>query len=92
MVSLVGRMTRGSASVSPAAHGDDGNFGRKAFHVFRFARHEAVRNEEREIGVLMPCRLKAFVQLLLNIFPDGIPVRADDHGSLDGAVIDEFGL
>ena len=71
---------------------DDGDFGRKAFDVLCLLRHEGHGDEEREVSVLMPRLLEALVELLLDIFPDGVPVRADDHRALDGAVVDELGL
>ena len=75
-----------------AADRHDRNFRRKSFDVLRLARHIAVRDKQREIGILMPRRLDARVQLLLDVFPDGVTVRTDYHRTLDGAVIDEFRL
>ncbi len=76
----------------PARMRDDGDFGREPFDVLRLFCHEAHGNKQREIGVFVSVILKTFVEFLLNIFPDRISVRADDHRPLYGAVIDELGF
>ena len=82
----------GLCKLFPARVRDNGDFGRKAFDVLRLLRHERHGDKEREVSVFMPRLLEALVELFLDVFPDGVSVRADDHRALDGAVVDELGL
>ena len=58
-------------------------FGREAFHVLSFLVEEALRNEQREVAVLMVGGFKALVELALHDFPNGVAVGLDDHAALD---------
>ena len=68
----------------------DRNFGSKAFHVLGFLLKKALRNEHREIRVLMPGFLEHAVERLLHFFPDGIAIGTNDHAALDWRVFGEF--
>ncbi len=72
--------------------GHHGDLGREAFDVLRLLREEIHRDKKREVRVLVPRRLKAFIKLGLDIFPDCVAVRTDNHCALDRAVIDETGF
>ena len=76
----------------PARVRDDRHFGREPLDVLRLFGEKTHGNEQGEVGVLHALRLEHFVELFLDQFPDGIAVRADDHGALDGAVVDQAGL
>ena len=71
---------------------DDGDFGREPLHVLRLPLQIALGDQHGEIGVFDALRPKALIHLSLYILPDPIAVRANDHRSLDGAVVDELGL
>jgi hypothetical protein len=75
-----------------AADGHPGALGREAFDVLLLALEEALRNEEREVGVLVPERLDAAIGLGLKQLPDRVTVGADHHAALDRAVVGKLGL
>ena len=60
------------------------------FDVLRLPRHEALWDEQREIGVLVPGVLEHLVQRLLHLLPDGVAVRPDNHAPTDRAIIGEL--
>jgi len=66
-----------------AGMGDDGEFGREAFDVFGLLLQEALRNEQREIDVLVAGGFEAGVEFALEHFPDGVAVGLDDHAAFD---------
>ncbi len=66
-----------------AGYGDHRQLRREAFDVLRFPLHEALRNQQGEINVLVPGGLEAVVELALQQFPDGIAVGLDDHAAFD---------
>ena len=75
-----------------AADGDYGEFGRKAGDVRLLFFNEAFRNQKRKRGVHVAGGLEAFVERLLNVFPQRPPVRANDHAAAHRRVIGEFSL
>src|SRR5262249_26116188 len=64
----------------------------KALDVLGLTRHVGLRDEEREIRVLMPGFLEHAVERLLHVLPQGIAVRPDDHAALDARVLGELRL
>ena len=66
-----------------ARDGDHRELGREAFHVLGFLLQKALRDQQREIDVLMAGGLEAIVELALQDFPDGIAVGLDDHAAFD---------
>jgi len=58
-------------------------FGRESFDVFGFLLEEALRNQEREIDVLVTGGLEAIVELTLEQLPDRISIGFDDHAAFD---------
>ena len=70
----------------------NGQLGRKAFDVMLFLVYETARNQQRERYVLMARGLEAAVERLLDIFPESLAVRANDHAAADGRVIGELRL
>ena len=68
----------------PAGMRNDRDFRSKAFDVLRFLLQKALRNEHREVGILMPGLLEHAVESLLHLFPDRIAIRTNDHAALDG--------
>ena len=66
-----------------AGDGDHRQLRREAFHVLGFFLQEALRNQQREVDVLVAGGLEAVVELALQHFPDGVAVRLDDHAAFD---------
>ncbi len=66
-----------------AGDGHHGQFGRETLHVLGLFAQEALRNQQREIGILVAGGLEAAVELLLEALPDGVAVGLDDHAALD---------
>ena len=62
---------------------DHRELGREALDVLGLLLQEALRDEQREVGVLVAGRLEAVVELALDLLPDGVAVRLDDHAALD---------
>ena len=71
---------------------DKRDFGRETFHVIRFFDKITIRNKHREIRVFVSRCFETSVELFLNVFPDLVTVRANDHRAFDRAVIDKRGL
>ena len=65
---------------------------RKSLHVLGLPAEERLRNEKREICVLMPCFLEFPVQNMLHLFPDCIAVRLDYHTSSDCGTLRQISL
>ena len=61
-------------------------------HVLGLPLHEALGNEEREVGVHMAGVLEHPVQGPLHLLPDGVSVGADDHASPHRGVLGQLGL
>ena len=66
---------------------DDRALHREAFDVVGFLREEALRDEEREVGVDVPRRLEAPIEAVLEHLPDGIAMRLDDHAAAHRRVL-----
>ena len=90
IVSEVGRMIERLLQLLAAAVGHHRHLRRKPLHVLRLPREEALRDEQREVGVLVAGVLEHLVQGPLHLLPDGIPVGPDDHAATDRAVIGEL--
>ena len=58
-------------------------FFRKAFHMSRFLGKIALRDKQREVGVLMACFLESAIQICLHGLPDGIAMGLDHHAASD---------
>jgi len=56
---------------------------RETLHMLSFLAHEALRDEKREVSVLVASGLETVVQLALQALPDGVAVRLDDHAGFD---------
>ena len=63
----------------------------KAFGVFLFFFEKRFRHKKREIGVLMPGRLKHIVERTLHLFPDRKTIRLDDHAAANSRVFSQIG-
>ena len=59
----------------------------KSFHMIFLFLKKTFRNKHRKIYILYPSLLESSVQLMLNIFPDCITGRFDDHASFYAGVI-----
>src|SRR5713101_7500357 len=71
--------------------GDDRDLGRKALDVLRFLLQEALRDEEREVGVARTGLLDAAVEFVAQILPDREAVGAENDTSAHRRIIGEFG-
>ena len=58
-------------------------FGREAFDVLGFLMQKALRDQQREIHVLVAGGFEAVVELALQQLPDRVAVGLDDHAALD---------
>ncbi len=74
-----------------AAVGDHRRLGGEALDVLRLPREEALRDEEREVGVLVAGVLEHLVERLLHLLPDGVAVGPDDHAPPHRAVVGQLG-
>ena len=70
---------------------DDSAFLGEALHVLGFLGQEALRNEQREVGVDVAQLLEAVVQPALHHLPDAVAVGPDDHAAAHRAVFGQFG-
>ena len=66
-----------------AGDGHHRQFGREAFHVLGFLAQKALRDQQREINVLVIGGFEAVVEFALHQFPNGIAVGFDDHAAFD---------
>ena len=66
------------------------NLRRKAFHMILLLLEQALRDEHGQIHILHACLLEPPVQLLLDIFPDRITGRFNDHAAFYACVINQF--
>ena len=53
---------------------------------------KALRDEHRHVDVLVSGLLEVAVEKALDVFPDRVAVRADDHTALDARIADQFGF
>ena len=70
----------------------DGEFRSEALNVLGFALEVGLRDEQREVRVLVPGVLDPLVERGLEQLPDPVPVRPDDHGALRRPAIDQLRL
>ena len=75
-----------------AADRHPGHLGREALDVLGLLLQEALGDEQREIGVDVAGGLDPAVQEPLDVLPDGVAVRADDHHPLHRGVVGQLGL
>ena len=62
----------------------------KAFYMILLFLQKTLRNEHRHIYILYTCLLKFCIQLSLNLLPDRIACRLDDHTALNAGVITQL--
>ena len=82
IVSDVGRMTYGSSSSLPPAMVTTASSGAKP-STCSASFWKALRDQQREIDVLMAGGLEAVVEFALQQLPDGIAVGLNDHAAFD---------
>ena len=75
-----------------AAHGDPGALRRKALHVVLLLLQQGLRDQHRQVHVLMPRLLEPPVQLRLDVLPQGVAVGPVDEHALDRGIVDELRL
>ena len=74
-----------------AGVGDREQLGREALDVLGLALHVALRDEQREVGVLVPGVLDPRVQVGLQQLPHPVPVGPDHHAAPDRPPVDQVG-
>ena len=74
-----------------AAMRDHRNFGRETLDVLRLLLQEALRDEQREIGVARAGLLDAPVELVAQLLPDREAVGPKDDTSAHRRVVRQFG-
>ena len=84
--------TQALLQILQAALGHPGNLRCKTFYVILLFFQQALRDEHGHVYILYPCLLEPTVQLLLNIFPDGITGGFDDHAAFYAGIIGQLGL
>ena len=104
IVSLVGRTMSGSSSLArrrglqaalavglqPMVRHHRALLG-EALDVLGLLLQEAHRDEQREVGVLVPGGLEHRVEPPLDVLPDGVAPRLDDHAAADVGVLGQVG-
>ncbi len=75
-----------------AADGHNGQLRREALDVLGFFFEEALRDEQREIGVFMAGFLKTAIQPIPDAFPQLIAVGLDDHAAAHGRIVGQVGF
>ena len=75
-----------------AAHSDPRTFGCKALHMVLLLLEQGLRDQHRQVHVLVPRGLEAPVQLRLDILPQGVAVGPVDEHALHGGVVDQLRL
>jgi hypothetical protein len=83
---------RGLLELLAAAMGDDRKLGAEALDVLGLATQVALRNQQREVGVLHAGRLDPRVELLLQVLPDRERPRPDHHRPPHWPVVGQLGL
>ena len=63
---------------------------RKAFHMIFFFIQKTFRNKQRHIHVLYSGFFKTTVQFVLDIFPQRVSCRLDNHTAFHRRIIDQF--
>ena len=75
-----------------AAVGDPGDLGGEALHMVLFLLKEGFGDEHGHIYVFMPGGFEHPVENMLNVFPDGIAVGAEDHAAAHAGIVDQIGF
>jgi hypothetical protein len=75
-----------------AGLGDPGHLRREALDVLGLLHQQLLRDEEREVPVLVPAGLDHVVEDALDRLPHGEAVRADQHAAAHGRVVGQLGL
>ncbi len=70
--------------------GDDGALLGEALDVLGLLLEEAHRDEQREVGVLVPGRLEHAVQGLLHVLPDAVAPGPDHHAPAHRRVLGQL--
>ena len=70
--------------------GHPGDLGREPLDVLGLAHQQRLRNQQREIGVLVAGRLEARVELGLEPLPQPVPVGTQDEASAHGRLRDQL--
>ena len=89
---------RGGADTEPliefllAAHGDPGDFRGKTFDMVLLFLEQALGDEHGHADIDMAGLLELVVKDALDVLPDGISVRPDDHAALYAGVADKLRL
>ena len=71
---------------------DDRQLGGEALDVLGLLVQQLLGDEQGEVDVLVARRLETIVQCLLDVLPDRIAVRLDDHRALGQTVLGHAGL
>ena len=71
--------------------GDDGAFRGEALRVFCFLLKIAQWDQQREVGVHMACLLKFHIKLALDVLPEAVTPRFDDHAAAHLGVLRHVG-
>ena len=75
-----------------AGLGDPGHLGREALDVLGLAHDHVLRDQQREVPVLVARRFDHVVEGALDGLPDREAIGADDHAATDRAVVGQLGL
>ena len=75
-----------------ASHSHPGALRGEALYMVLLLLKQALRDEHGQIHILVARLLEFLIQLMLDIFPDGIAVGAVDKHTLDGGVINQLRL
>jgi hypothetical protein len=70
---------------------DDGAFLGETLHMLRLLLQVGERNEQREVGILVPRGLEHAVEDRLHPLPDGVAVRLDHHAAAHRRLLGEVG-
>src|ERR1051325_2464811 len=74
-----------------AAVGDDRRLGREALDMLRLLLEEALRYEQREVGVPVARLLEHVVERALHPLPDAVAIGANDHAAAHRRVVGQLG-
>lgn len=75
-----------------AASRDPGDLGGEAVDQLALLLQQALGDEHGHGHVLMAGGLKAGVQVLLDVLPDGVAIGTQHHEALDAGILDQLGL
>ena len=73
-----------------STHGNYCALGSKACNVILFLLQKALRDKHRHINVLVTELLEARVKIVLNVLPDSVAVRTDDHTALNAGIVNKL--